>query len=105
MRHLPAADGACLDCHDPHTSDHQPLLASAEDQLCTTCHSDIEDILARAGPLAIIDPDPGAARGIAVSDADTENGSWQYSIDNGTTWSFLSISSFGGVPRVHLLAA
>ncbi|MEG4106990.1 DUF4347 domain-containing protein, partial [Microcoleus sp. S13_C5] len=34
----------------------------------------------------IIDPDTGAVAGIAITAADTTNGSWSYTIDGGTTW-------------------
>ncbi|MEG4397313.1 DUF4347 domain-containing protein, partial [Microcoleus sp. BROC3] len=34
----------------------------------------------------ITDPDTGAVAGIAITGADTNNGSWFYTIDGGTTW-------------------
>ncbi|WP_216670796.1 beta strand repeat-containing protein, partial [Microcoleus asticus] len=34
----------------------------------------------------IIDPDTGAVAGIAITAADTSNGSWFYTIDGGTNW-------------------
>ncbi|MBM4090676.1 MAG: DUF4347 domain-containing protein [Planctomycetes bacterium] len=34
----------------------------------------------------VTDPDPNALLGIAITAADTANGSWWYSIDNGTNW-------------------
>ncbi|MEG3976019.1 DUF4347 domain-containing protein, partial [Microcoleus sp. herbarium8] len=40
----------------------------------------------------ITDPNTGAVQGIAVTGADTTNGSWQYSTDSGTTW-----NSFGAL--------
>jgi hypothetical protein len=35
---------------------------------------------------AVTDPDAGALRGIAVTTASNFNGNWQYSLDNGGTW-------------------
>lgn len=37
--HAPARDGACMDCHDPHGSDHPAVLvADPRRELCATCH-------------------------------------------------------------------
>ncbi|MEC4883377.1 MAG: DUF4347 domain-containing protein [Scytonema sp. PMC 1070.18] len=41
----------------------------------------------------IIDPDPGAVAGIAITSVDTTNGSWFYSIDNGSNWTALGVVS------------
>jgi hypothetical protein len=50
----------------------------------------------------VTDSDAGAKLGIAVTAADTTNGSWWYSINNGTKW-----SAFGAVTdkNARLLAA
>ncbi|MGB7442412.1 MAG: esterase-like activity of phytase family protein [Coleofasciculaceae cyanobacterium] len=50
---------------------------------------------------AFADPDPGTVGGIAVVEADTTNGSWEYSIDNGTNW-----TDFAGpsLPEARLLS-
>jgi len=50
----------------------------------------------------VTDPDTGAQLGIAVTAADTANGSWFYSTDNGATWNALGAVS--GV-NARLLAA
>jgi parallel beta-helix repeat protein len=36
--------------------------------------------------LAVTDPDSGALKGIAVTGVDNTNGTWQYTLDGGTTW-------------------
>ncbi len=41
----------------------------------------------------ITDPDTGALAGIAITAADTTNGSWFYTIDGGTTWTALGTVS------------
>ena len=38
----------------------------------------------------ISDPDTGAWEGIAVIAADSANGTWQFSLDNGTVWNPLA---------------
>jgi len=39
--HTPVKDGACSDCHNPHTSSHGKLLAAEPDAICANCHSDL----------------------------------------------------------------
>ena len=41
----------------------------------------------------ISDVDAGAVQGIAITALSATNGSWQYSIDNGTTWNAISAVS------------
>jgi hypothetical protein len=41
----------------------------------------------------VTDPDAGALLGVAVTAADTSNGIWWYSTDNGTTWTALGTVS------------
>ncbi|WP_354635627.1 DUF4347 domain-containing protein [Planktothricoides raciborskii] len=41
----------------------------------------------------ITDPDTGAVAGVAITAADTTNGSWFYTIDGGTTWNPLGAVS------------
>ncbi len=37
--HEPVKDGACLDCHSPHSSNKSALLLGEEDEpICATCH-------------------------------------------------------------------
>ncbi|WP_305884986.1 DUF4347 domain-containing protein, partial [Oscillatoria sp. HE19RPO] len=50
----------------------------------------------------ITDPDPGAVAGVAITAADTTNGSWFYTIDGGTTWTALGTVS---ATNARLLAA
>ena len=56
----------------------------------------ISDVIASAGGDRITDPDAGAVEGIAVIAADTANGSWQFSTDNGGSW-----NSLGGVSATN----
>ncbi|MEK6336042.1 MAG: Ig-like domain-containing protein [Acidobacteriota bacterium] len=46
----------------------------------------VSDIIASAGGDRITDADAGALEGIAVTAVDNTNGTWQFSIDNGTNW-------------------
>lgn len=36
--HMPAADGDCIVCHDPHQSEHAKLLSAPAGELCLQCH-------------------------------------------------------------------
>jgi predicted CXXCH cytochrome family protein len=36
--HSPVADGACTDCHDPHSSDRSALLKAEVGAVCKDCH-------------------------------------------------------------------
>ncbi len=53
--HAPVANGMCLDCHDPHGSEHRRLLvADPKRDLCIRCHS--QDIARKEfvhGPVAV----------------------------------------------------
>ena len=54
----------------------------------------ITDLIASAGGDRITDVDADAVEGIAVTAADTANGAWEYSTNNGGAWSAIgSISS------------
>jgi CSLREA domain-containing protein len=46
----------------------------------------ISDVILSAGGDRISDFDAGALEGIAVTAVDNTNGTWQFSIDNGTNW-------------------
>jgi methionine-rich copper-binding protein CopC len=46
----------------------------------------VSDIIASAGGDRITDIDAGALEGLAVTSVDNTNGTWQFSIDNGTNW-------------------
>jgi hypothetical protein len=62
----------------------------------------VSDIIASAGGDRITDVDASAIEGIAVTVVDNTNGAWEYSIDNGTSW-----TPFSGlaVATARLLAA
>ena len=61
----------------------------------------VADIIASgAGGNPIADANTGAVEGIALSSADTSNGSWQYSLDNGSNW-----TTWAPTPFVSLLLA
>src|SRR6185503_1665399 len=62
----------------------------------------VADIIASAGGDRITDLDAGAVEGIAVIAVDNTNGTWQFSIDNGTNW-----TAFGSpnATTARLLAA
>jgi predicted CXXCH cytochrome family protein len=51
--HGPAAVGACLKCHVPHTSDNPTLLVKSKKELCLVCHK--EERLAGAMHKKVID--------------------------------------------------
>jgi methionine-rich copper-binding protein CopC len=46
----------------------------------------VSDIIASAGGDRITDVDAGAVEGLAVTAVNNTNGTWQFSIDNGTNW-------------------
>ena len=55
-----------------------------------TLVSSLVDFASPAGQVDnVIDPDAGALLGIAVTAADTTNGTWYYSVDDGTNWNAL----------------
>ncbi|MCA9092340.1 MAG: hypothetical protein KDA68_02540 [Planctomycetaceae bacterium] len=61
----------------------------------------ISDLLARSG--GITDPDPGALQGIAINGlGGTTNGTWEYTIDGGTSWSTIGTT---GNSNARLLAS
>lgn len=64
----------------------------------------IIDLISRLGPSGIIhDIDPGALTGIAVVGmSDTSHGTWEYSIDAGTSWSALGAT---GSTNARLLSS
>ncbi|MEQ8789709.1 MAG: Ig-like domain-containing protein, partial [Pirellulaceae bacterium] len=67
-------------------------LASILEDAVDNNGTQVSEIIASAGGDRITDIDHAAVEGIAVISAVTTNGDWQYSIDNGNTW-----SSFGFV--------
>ncbi|MDY6842989.1 MAG: cytochrome c3 family protein, partial [Thermodesulfobacteriota bacterium] len=38
IAHLPAEEGKCVECHNPHTSDNEKLLIATSSNLCYQCH-------------------------------------------------------------------
>ena len=74
-----------------------PVLDTAGALTLTTIAEDtlghpgdtVADIIASDGGDRITDVDDNAVEGIIVYAADTTNGTWQYSIDNGGSWSDL----------------
>ena len=54
-----------------------------------TLVSSLVDFLGGGGLDNVTDPDAGATLGIAVTGANTTNGSWWYSTNNGSTWNAL----------------
>src|SRR5262249_24343469 len=65
----------------------------------------IVDLIASAGGDRITDVDAGAVEGIAVIAADTTNGVWEYSTNNGTAWSALGSVSATSAPLLASDAA
>jgi len=71
------------------------MLANVNQDDTNPVGTSVADLLT-SGSLAdaITDPDAGAVEGIAVIAVDNSHGTWEYSIDSGTTWSaFGSISA------------
>ena len=65
--------------------------------------SELVDFASPAGQVDnVTDVDAGASLGIAITAADTTNGTWHYSTDNGTTWNALGAVSDA---NTRLLAA
>src|SRR6185503_4967897 len=79
----PVNDAPVLD-----NSGNMSLTAIAEDDT-VNAGTLVTDIIASAGGDRITDVDAGAVEGIAVTAADTANGSWQFSTNNGTSWTAL----------------
>lgn len=50
--HPPVKEGACVTCHDPHSSDQPKLLTQPPAELCAACHSDLADFKHPHGPVA-----------------------------------------------------
>lgn len=38
---IASSENSCIDCHDPHASDHKKFLKSSPASLCTSCHADV----------------------------------------------------------------
>ncbi len=76
-----------------------PVLDNAANMSLTTITEDattnsgntVASIISSAGGDRITDVDSGAVEGIAITSTTNGNGSWEYSIDNGSNW--LSVGS------------
>ncbi|MDM4019623.1 hypothetical protein, partial [Roseiconus lacunae] len=53
----------------------------------------VASIIASAGGDRITDVDTGSVEGIAITNQDNGNGTWQYSTNGGSTWSDLGAVS------------
>lgn len=71
------------------------LLAIIEDAPPTNGTLVSEILATGAGGDPISDPDPMDAVGIAILGADSSHGSWQYSLDDGSSWLPLGVLSEG----------
>ncbi len=71
-----------------------PVLDNSGTMTLTTLDEDatsnsgdtVASIISSAGENRIVDVDSGAVEGIAITSLTSGNGSWQYSIDSGSTW-------------------
>ena len=77
----------------------RPVLAAGANLTSIT-----EDQISNPGQLVgsfatgISDPDDGALKGVAITGSTSQNGHWEYSIDNGGSWTaFGTYSSTGGL--------
>jgi hypothetical protein len=89
-----------------------PMLDNSGNMTLTAINEDVpnasnpgtlvSDIILSAGGDRITDVDAGAVEGIAVTAVNNTNGTWQFSIDNGTNW-----TAFGSPDALNsrLLAA
>lgn len=62
------------------------ILSDINENVFNSLGNKVETILASGGGDPITDPDAGALEGMAVIEAGSGNGSWQYSLDAGTNW-------------------
>ncbi|MEZ4516714.1 MAG: Ig-like domain-containing protein [Chloroflexota bacterium] len=73
-------------------------LADINENTFDSLGNKVETILASAGGDRITDPDKDALEGIAVIEVGASNGTWQYSLDAGTSWhAFESVSNESAV--------
>lgn len=50
--HSPVADGACTDCHDPHSTTEEKLLIKSVGEVCGDCHESQADYPNLHGPVS-----------------------------------------------------
>ncbi|MBL8826026.1 MAG: hypothetical protein JNM18_03515, partial [Planctomycetaceae bacterium] len=79
-----------------------PQLVDLTYQSATNSGSSIADIFAALSVNPITDLDIGDAAGIAITGSDTAHGSWEYSLNDGTSWLALGTPS---ATAARLLAA
>lgn len=71
-----------------------PVLSSGSEMAMNPINRNTADhagesvtaLISRAGSGVYNDPDPGAMEGIAVVGANNSHGTWEYSLDSGSTW-------------------
>ena len=63
-----------------------PVLPAVERSAINPSGTTIAALIASLGGTGITDVDANAQRGIALTGVDSSGGTWQYSIDGGTTW-------------------
>src|SRR5206468_3092560 len=87
---IPVNDAPVLDASKSPTLTAEDEDPGAPGGTVGTLVSSLVDFAAPAGQLDnVTDVDTGALLGIAVTAADTTNGSWFYSTNNGTSWQAL----------------
>ena len=94
-------NASLLDASDVSLANSAPVLDNTQSPTLTAENEDAGTPLGAVGTLVsslvdfavpsgqvdnVTDPDSGALLGIAVTSADTTNGTWHYSTDNGTNW-------------------
>lgn len=92
------------------TVNHAPVLNASGNPALPTVNingvnsgSTIDDLITSMGSAgSITDVDAGSIRGIAIIGVNNASGTWQYSLDNGTTWQPVGAASAG---NARLLAA
>ena len=70
-----------------------PALNEINTSLPTNTGTAISELISRLGGSGITDVDAGAVNGIAITGADTSLGSWEYSVDSGSSWTPLAAVS------------
>ncbi len=63
-----------------------PVLDNSGAPFLDTGETTIETLISRLGGTGITDVDNGAQAGIAIIEAEDSDGTWEYTIDNGTNW-------------------
>ena len=95
-----------------NSTNDAPVLDNTGNMSLTSINEDVPnasnpgtlvgDIIASAGGDRITDADAGAVEGIAVTAVDNTNGTWEFSINNGTNWTAFGSPS---ATTARLLAA